>query len=86
MQQTRCIYGITIRQYRQYTYNVTSSCVRVTIVVVEKSKFETFCMCVCIVALLIWLAKRMRRVMLPIVTCLAQPNFSTVSHKRHDFR
>jgi len=38
------------------------------------------------VALVIQRAKRMRRIILPSVTCLVLPDFSTLSHKRNDFR
>jgi hypothetical protein len=37
-------------------------------------------------ALVIWHAKRMRRIIVSSVACLTLPYFSESSHKRHDFR
>jgi hypothetical protein len=44
----------------------------------------TYCECVS-VTLVIQHAKRMRRIVLLSVVCLALPYFSTLSHKLHDF-
>jgi hypothetical protein len=43
-------------------------------------------MCVCILALFIQQAQRMRRSVLPSVSRLPVPYFPTLSHKVHDFQ
>ena len=78
-------------------YNVTLRRVRETIVAVEKKEVLHVCVflhaargcpgaCMCVrVALLSLHATRMRHIV-SFVASLAPPHFSTLSHKRHDFR
>ena len=66
-------------------YNVTLRRVRLTIVAAEKAIIIEYSQRVSL-ALVIRHAKRMLRVVLSIVACLALQNFSTLSYKRHDFR
>jgi len=63
--------------------NITLRRVSVTIVAVEKQ--YVLHVPIVSVALVIHHAKPMGRIQLP-VTSLALPHFSTLSHKRHDFR
>jgi len=69
----------------QCAYNVTYR--RVTIVALSITYSECVCVCVCVsVALVIQHAKRMRGIILLPVACLVRQCFSTLSHKRYDFR
>jgi hypothetical protein len=64
--------------------NVTLRHVRVTIVAVEK-QYVLYILSVSVV-LVMQHAKRLCRIVLSSVTCLAVLYFSTLSHKRCDFR
>ena len=66
-------------------YNVTVGAVRVIVVAVEKAKCIINFECVSVV-LVIQHAVLMRRITFSSLTCLALPYFSTLSHKRYDFR
>jgi hypothetical protein len=65
----------------QYMYNVTLRGVRVTIVTVYYITWA----CVYI-AFVIQHEKRMRHIMLLSIACLVLQYFSSLSHKRQDFR
>ena len=52
----------------------------------QATSIKIFLVFLCILALVMWHAKRMRHIILISGVCPALPYFSTLSHKRHDFR
>ena len=79
------LYSFTSDQDRQCTYNLTLGRVRATTVSVEKQLSIAHSECVS-VALVIQHATRMHHIILSSVVGAAVLDFSTLSHKRHDFR
>ena len=69
---------------RKFTFNVKLRHFRQTIVAVGK-KYTIYSECV-LIALVTQHTKHMRSIILSFVACLALPYFSTLSHKRYDFR
>ena len=76
-----------LKQERQYRHKVTLKCIRVTTTAVKKQIFITYSQCVA-VALVIQHAKRMCRITLSSVTCLAVslPGLALLSFKQHGYR
>jgi hypothetical protein len=52
----------------------------------QAMSIKIFWVCFCILALIMRHAKRMPHIVLSSVTCPTLPYFSTLSHKRNDFR
>ena len=80
-----CTVEKTWKKARQCTYNITLKLVRTTGCCSERAINVTYSECV-FVALIIQHAKRMRRIILSSVARLDLPYFSTLSHKRYDYR
>jgi hypothetical protein len=66
-------------------YDVILWLVHETVVAVKKQYYIFLCVCVSL-AVVIRHKKRMRRLLLSFVASLAPPYFSTLFHKRHNFR
>jgi hypothetical protein len=69
-------------QHRQGTCNVRFRCIRVTVVAMEKQQVLPI-LSVCSYSYQVCKAHAPHNIM---CTCLALSYFSTLSHKRHDFR
>jgi hypothetical protein len=76
---------LNIKQGRKCTYKRNIEALSLNHCCRGKAISITYSECVS-VALVIQHAKRMSRIILSYVTCLSLPHFSTLSHKRHEFR
>jgi hypothetical protein len=77
--------GIIVKQDRQCSYNVTMRHVCATTFTLQKQSVLQL-LSVCILDLVIQHAKGIRHIILSSVACPILQHFSTLPHKRHNFR